>query len=75
MNGRLVSALVIGAALGGAAIPSFAIPCYEVIDQNDTVILRAVTTPVDLSDAGCLLGSRCADAANSSSSSMLKTAC
>ena len=52
MNGRLISALIAGAAVGAAAMPVFAITCYEVNDRNGVVILRGTRTPVDLSNAG-----------------------
>jgi len=52
MNGRLISALIAGAAVGAAAMPVFAITCYEVIDRNGVVILRGTRSPVDLSNAG-----------------------
>ena len=52
MNGRLISALIAGAALGAAAMPVFAITCYEVIDRSNVVILRGTRPPVDLSNAG-----------------------
>jgi len=52
MNGRLISALIAGAAVGAAAMPVFAITCYEVIDRNDVVVLRGTRSPVDLSNAG-----------------------
>jgi hypothetical protein len=52
MNGRLISALIAGAAAGAAAMPVLAITCYEVIDRNDVVILRGTRAPVDLSSAG-----------------------
>jgi hypothetical protein len=52
MNGRLLSALIAGAALGAAAMPVVAITCYEVIDRNNVVILRGTRAPVDLSNAG-----------------------
>ncbi len=52
MNGRLISALIAGAAVGAAAMPVFAITCYEVIDRNNVVILRGTRPPVDLSNAG-----------------------
>ena len=52
MNGRLISALIAGAAAGAAAMPVLAITCYEVIDRNDVVVLRGTRSPVDLSIAG-----------------------
>lgn len=52
MNGRLISALIAGAAVGAAAMPVVAITCYEVIDRNSVVILRGTRPPVDLSNAG-----------------------
>jgi len=52
MNGRLISALIAGAALGAAAMPVFAITCYEVIDRSEGVIFRSTRPPVDLSNAG-----------------------
>lgn len=52
MNGRLISALIAGAAAGASAMPVFAITCYEVIDRNNVVILRGTRPPVDLSNAG-----------------------
>jgi hypothetical protein len=52
MNGRLISAFIIGAAVGAAAMPALAGRCYEVIDRNDVVILRDTSSPVDLSGAG-----------------------
>ena len=52
MNGRLISALIAGAAAGAAAMPVLAITCYEVIDRNDVVVLRGTRSPVDLSNAG-----------------------
>ncbi len=52
MNGRLISALIAGAALGAATMPVLAITCYEVIDRNNVVMLRGTRSPVDLSNAG-----------------------
>jgi hypothetical protein len=52
MNGRLISALIAGAAVGAAAMPVFAITCYEIIDRSNVVILRGTRPPVDLSNAG-----------------------
>ena len=52
VNRRLLSALIVGAAVGTAAMPVVAITCYEVIDRNDVVILRETRSPVDLSHAG-----------------------
>jgi hypothetical protein len=52
MNGRLISALIAGAAMGAAAMPVSAITCYEVIDRNNVVTLRGTRPPVDLSNAG-----------------------
>jgi hypothetical protein len=52
MNGRLISALIAGAAFGAAAVPALAITCYEVIDRSGAVILRGTRPPVDLSAAG-----------------------
>ncbi len=52
MKGRLISALIAGAAMGAAAMPVFAITCYEVIDRNNVVILRGTSSPVDFSNAG-----------------------
>ncbi len=52
MNGRLISALIAGAAVGSAAMPALAITCYEIIARNDVVILRDTKSPVDLSYAG-----------------------
>jgi hypothetical protein len=52
MNGRLISALIVGAALGAVTMPVLAITCYEVIDRSDVVILRDTRPPVDLSAAG-----------------------
>jgi len=51
MNGRLISALIAGAA-ATAAMPVLAITCYEIIDRNDVVVLRGTQPPVDLSNAG-----------------------
>jgi hypothetical protein len=52
MNGRLISAFIIGAALGTTAMPVLASTCYEVIDRDDVVIYRDRRPPVDLSNAG-----------------------
>ena len=52
MNGRLISALIAGAAVGATAMPVLAITCYEVIDRSGVVILRGTRSPVDLSNAG-----------------------
>ena len=52
MNGRLISALIAGAAVGATAMPVSAITCYEVIDRNNVVTLRGTHPPVDLSNAG-----------------------
>ena len=52
MNGQLISAFIVGAAVGVAAMPVCAMTCYEVIDRNDVVILRDINSPVDLSGAG-----------------------
>ena len=52
MNGRLISALIAGAAVGATAMPVLAITCYEVIDRSGVVILRGTRSPVDLSGAG-----------------------
>ena len=52
MKGRLISAFIVGAALGTAVMPAFAITCYEIIDRNDVVVLRDTNSPVDLSNAG-----------------------
>jgi len=52
MNRRLISAFVVGAAVGTAAMPVLASTCYEVIDRNDVVLSRDTSSPVDLSTAG-----------------------
>ena len=52
MNRRLISAFIVGAAVGTAAMPVLAITCYQVIDRNDVLILRDIRSPVDLSNAG-----------------------
>jgi hypothetical protein len=52
MNGRLISAVIVGAAVSTAAVPVNAFTCYEIIDRNNVVILRDVSSPVDLSDRG-----------------------
>jgi len=52
MNERLISAFIVGAAVGTAAMPVFAITCYEVINRNNVVIFRDLSSPVDLSERG-----------------------
>jgi hypothetical protein len=52
MRRQLVSAFVIGAAVGVAATPALATTCYEVIDRSNVVIFRDLSSPVDLSAAG-----------------------
>jgi len=52
VNRRLLSALIVGAAVGTAAMPVVAVTCYEVIDRNDVVVLRDTRSPVVLSHAG-----------------------
>lgn len=52
MDRRLISAMIVGAAVGTATMPVLAGTCYEIIDRNGVVILRDTMPPVDLSTAG-----------------------
>ena len=52
MNGRLIWACIIGATVGIITMPATATTCYEVIDRNNVVTFRGLSSPVDLSDRG-----------------------